>query len=70
MSDSVGPSPRHALRLNVMATQQLLSLAQRMQHLEAFIHVSTAYANCNRHHIDEVIYPPPVQPKKLIDSLE
>uniref|UniRef100_A0A665VNR3 Fatty acyl-CoA reductase n=1 Tax=Echeneis naucrates TaxID=173247 RepID=A0A665VNR3_ECHNA len=38
---------KHALQLNVMATQQLLSLAQQMQHLEAFIHISTAYANCN-----------------------
>uniref|UniRef100_A0A665VQ65 Fatty acyl-CoA reductase n=1 Tax=Echeneis naucrates TaxID=173247 RepID=A0A665VQ65_ECHNA len=61
---------KHALQLNVMATQQLLSLAQQMQHLEAFIHISTAYANCNRKHIDEVIYPPPVEPKKLIESLE
>ena len=41
-----------------------------MHHLEAFIHISTAYANCNRKHIDEVIYPPPVEPKKLIESLE
>ena len=61
---------RHALQLNVIATQQLLSLAQQMHHLEAFIHISTAYANCNRRHIDEIIYPPPVEPKKLIDSLE
>ncbi len=61
---------RHALQLNVIATQQLLALAQQMQHLQAFIHISTAYANCNRRHIDEVIYPPPVEPKKLIDSLE
>uniref|UniRef100_A0A8C0XVV2 Fatty acyl-CoA reductase n=1 Tax=Cyprinus carpio carpio TaxID=630221 RepID=A0A8C0XVV2_CYPCA len=61
---------KHALQLNVIATQQLLSLAQQMQHLQAFIHISTAYANCNRRHIDEVIYPPPVEPKKLIDSLE
>lgn len=61
---------RHALQLNVIATQQLLSLAQQMQHLQAFIHISTAYANCNRRHIDEIIYPPPVEPKKLIDSLE
>ncbi|KAJ4924487.1 hypothetical protein JOQ06_003443 [Pogonophryne albipinna] len=60
----------HALQLNVIATQQLLSLAKQMQHLEAFVHISTAYANCNRKHIDEVIYPPPVEPKKLIDSLE
>uniref|UniRef100_A0A8C2BSG6 Fatty acyl-CoA reductase n=1 Tax=Cyprinus carpio TaxID=7962 RepID=A0A8C2BSG6_CYPCA len=61
---------KHALQLNVIATQQLLSLAQQMQHLQAFIHISTAYANCNRRHIDEVIYPLPVEPKKLIDSLE
>uniref|UniRef100_A0A8C6LHA7 Fatty acyl-CoA reductase n=1 Tax=Nothobranchius furzeri TaxID=105023 RepID=A0A8C6LHA7_NOTFU len=61
---------KHALQLNVIATQQLLSLAQQMHHLEAFIHISTAYANCNRKHIDEVIYLPPVEPKKLIESLE
>ncbi|KAI4872077.1 hypothetical protein NFI96_026542, partial [Prochilodus magdalenae] len=61
---------KHALQLNVIATQQLLALALQMQNLHAFIHISTAYANCNRRHIDEVIYPPPVEPKKLIDSLE
>ncbi|XP_061767965.1 fatty acyl-CoA reductase 1 isoform X2 [Nerophis ophidion] len=61
---------KHALQLNVIGTQQLLNLAQRMRHLEAFIHISTAYANCNRKHIDEVIYPPPVEPWKLIESLE
>uniref|UniRef100_A0AAY4CA47 Fatty acyl-CoA reductase n=1 Tax=Denticeps clupeoides TaxID=299321 RepID=A0AAY4CA47_9TELE len=61
---------KHALQLNVIATQQLLTLALQMPNLEAFIHVSTAYANCNRRQIDEVIYPPPVEPKKLIDSLE
>ncbi|XP_029455855.1 LOW QUALITY PROTEIN: fatty acyl-CoA reductase 2 [Rhinatrema bivittatum] len=61
---------KHALQLNVIATQQLLVLARQMQNLEAFIHISTAYANCNRRHIDEVIYPPPVEPRKLIDSVE
>lgn len=67
---TVSLSGRHALQLNVIATQQLLSLAKQMHHLEAFIHISTAYANCNRKHIDEVIYPPPVEPRKLIESLE
>ncbi|XP_057712053.1 fatty acyl-CoA reductase 1 isoform X2 [Corythoichthys intestinalis] len=61
---------KYAVQLNVIATQQLLGMAQRMRHLEAFIHFSTAYANCNRKHIDEVIYPPPVEPRKLIESLE
>ena len=56
--------------LNARGTQQLLMLAHRMQHLEAFIHFSTAYANCNRRYIEEVIYPPPVEPKKLFDLVE
>ncbi|NXO00099.1 FACR1 reductase, partial [Rhinopomastus cyanomelas] len=61
---------RDALQLNVIATQQLLFLAQRMKNLEVFMHVSTAFAHCNQKHIDEIIYPPPVDPRKLIDSLE
>ncbi|XP_043919500.1 fatty acyl-CoA reductase 1-like [Protopterus annectens] len=61
---------KDAVKLNVIATQQLLTLAHRMKNLEIFVHVSTAYANCNRKHIEEVIYTPPVDPKKLIDSLE
>ncbi|NWU09264.1 FACR1 reductase, partial [Cephalopterus ornatus] len=61
---------RGAVQLNVIATQQLLFLAQRMKNLEVFVHISTAYAYCNRQVIEEVVYPPPVDPKKLIDSLE
>ncbi|NXW40937.1 FACR1 reductase, partial [Nyctiprogne leucopyga] len=61
---------KHALQLNVMGTQWLLELARQMQNLEAFIHISTAYANCVRKFIDEVIYPPPAEPKKLFDLVE
>lgn len=61
---------KHALQLNVVATQQLLALAQRMKHLEVFLHTSTAYANCNRRSIDEVVYPPPVDPYKLLDAVQ
>ncbi|XP_006867048.1 PREDICTED: fatty acyl-CoA reductase 2 [Chrysochloris asiatica] len=61
---------RHAVQLNVTATHQLLLMANKMTKLEAFIHMSTAYANCNLKHIDEVIYSCPVEPKKLIDSME
>ena len=38
--------------------------------LQAFVHVSTAYANCDREQIDEIIYPPPLEPQKLIDAME
>ncbi|KFV70949.1 Fatty acyl-CoA reductase 1 [Dryobates pubescens] len=61
---------KHALQLNAMGTQRLLELARQMQNLEAFIHISTAYANCIRKCIDEVIYPPPAEPKKLFDLVE
>uniref|UniRef100_A0A8B9BDX5 Fatty acyl-CoA reductase n=1 Tax=Anser brachyrhynchus TaxID=132585 RepID=A0A8B9BDX5_9AVES len=61
---------RDAVQLNVLSTKQLLSLAHQMTNLEVFIHVSTAYAYCNRKHIEEIVYPPPVDPKKLMDSLE
>nr|XP_033784733.1 fatty acyl-CoA reductase 1 isoform X1 [Geotrypetes seraphini] len=63
-------SLRDAMQLNVIATRELLSLAQRMKKLEVYVHVSTAFANCNRKHIDEIIYPPPLDPRKLIEALE
>ncbi|KAL0155643.1 hypothetical protein M9458_049906, partial [Cirrhinus mrigala] len=58
-----------AMQLNVLATQKMVNLAQRMKHLEVFIHVSTAYAHCDRELIEEVVYPPPVDYRKLIDTL-
>lgn len=61
---------RHAVQLNVTATQKLLLMASQMPKLEAFIHISTAFSNCNLKHIDEVVYPCPVEPKKIIDSME
>ncbi|CAJ1057575.1 fatty acyl-CoA reductase 1 isoform X2 [Xyrichtys novacula] len=61
---------KDAMQLNVLATQKMLALAHRMKHLEVFIHVSTAYANCDRELIEEIVYPPPVDYHKLIDSLD
>ncbi|KAL7976329.1 hypothetical protein Chor_002548, partial [Crotalus horridus] len=60
---------KDALLLNVLGTQQLLRLAHQMKNLEALIHVSTAYSNCNQRHIEEVFYPVPVEPKKLLDMI-
>ncbi|KAG8514038.1 Fatty acyl-CoA reductase 2 [Galemys pyrenaicus] len=61
---------RHAVQLNVTATQQLLLMASQMPKLEVFVHISTAFSNCNLKHIDEVIYPCQVEPKKIIDSMQ
>nr|XP_057942338.1 fatty acyl-CoA reductase 1 isoform X1 [Doryrhamphus excisus]XP_057942340.1 fatty acyl-CoA reductase 1 isoform X1 [Doryrhamphus excisus]XP_057942341.1 fatty acyl-CoA reductase 1 isoform X1 [Doryrhamphus excisus]XP_057942342.1 fatty acyl-CoA reductase 1 isoform X1 [Doryrhamphus excisus]XP_057942344.1 fatty acyl-CoA reductase 1 isoform X1 [Doryrhamphus excisus]XP_057942345.1 fatty acyl-CoA reductase 1 isoform X1 [Doryrhamphus excisus]XP_057942346.1 fatty acyl-CoA reductase 1 isoform X1 [Doryr len=61
---------KDAMQLNVLATRKMLALAQKMKHLEVFIHVSTAYANCDRELIEETVYPPPVDYVKLIDALD
>ena len=37
---------------------------------QAFVHVSTAYANCDFSHIEETVYKPAVEPQKIIDVLE
>ena len=54
----------------MLATQKMVALAHRVKHLEAFLNVSTAYATCDRELTAEVIYHPPVDYKKLIDTLE
>ncbi|CAL9697038.1 unnamed protein product [Knipowitschia caucasica] len=61
---------KDAMQLNVLATQKMLALGRKMKQLEIFLHVSTAYANCDRELIEEVIYPPPVDYRKLIDTLD
>ncbi|XP_035658073.1 fatty acyl-CoA reductase 1-like [Branchiostoma floridae] len=59
-----------SMQLNVVGTRYVIALCHDLKHLQAFVHVSTAYANCDRSYIEEVIYPSPVQPLKLIDTLE
>ncbi|OWR45296.1 FAR protein VII [Danaus plexippus plexippus] len=46
-----------AARLNLRGTREAVELAKEIRNLEAFVHVSTSYANTNRQCIDEVIYP-------------
>lgn len=38
--------------------------------LKALVHVSTAYANCDRSVVSETIYPAPLLPKKIINAVE
>lgn len=42
---------------NVVATKSLLDLACSFKQLKCFVHVSTAYSNCQLRQIDERIYP-------------
>ena len=59
---------RVAVTMNIVGAQRMLTLAHQMSRLEAFVHVSTAYANCDRLFIKEKVYRMSVHPQKLIDA--
>merc|ERR1711981_607300 len=59
-----------AISMNVGAVASLLDIAHGMHLLKALVHVSTAYANCNRDHTDEEVYPAPAPPRKALSLLK
>jgi len=61
---------KSAVEMNLKGTQRMVDLARQMRRLEAFIHVSTAYANCDKDEIYEEIYSPSVHPQRLIDCTD
>jgi len=55
-----------SVAMNVEAVFSLIDLAKKMRKLESLVHVSTAYCNCDRKYINEEIYPPPGNPRGVI----
>ena len=60
---------RFATEMNVIAVRKIVELCKRFKRLEVLVHISTAYSNCDRQYIEEQVYPPPVEPQKLLDAL-
>jgi len=58
-----------ALNMNVGAVSSLIALCKKMQRLCSFVHVSTAYCHCQRQHIEEISYPPPIAPRQALSLL-
>lgn len=52
---------------NVVSVDNLVQFASKMSKLEALVHVSTAYSNCDRKHVEETFYEAPIDANKLID---
>lgn len=48
----------------------MIKLAHECKKLESFTYMSTAFSNCNRKHIDEVFYPPYMDPYQLMKLVE
>lgn len=56
---------RTAFEVNVKGTETALQLARKMPRLKSFVHVSTAYCNCEQEYIKEKFYPPTFTAEKL-----
>lgn len=59
-----------SVTINILGTKRLVNLCHSMMNLEALIHVSTAYCNCDRYEVKEKIYPPPYDPENIIQAME
>lgn len=59
-----------AVDMNIIGVKKVVTLARKLKSLDVLVHVSTAYANCDRQHISEVVYNPPVQPDKIIEAVD
>lgn len=57
---------KQSVTINMLGTKQLMELCHRMLCLDALVHVSTAYCNCDKKEITEIIYPPPYNPDDII----
>ena len=45
-------------------------MVKTFKHLEAFVYVSSIYANGNKAFIEEKVYPSNVEPQKILNLLE
>ncbi|XP_022225258.1 putative fatty acyl-CoA reductase CG5065 [Drosophila obscura] len=58
-----------SVTINMLGTKRLVELCHRMLSLDALIHVSTAYCNCDRTDVCEEIYAPPYNPDDIISLI-
>lgn len=59
-----------AVAINVRSPRDAINLCKEMPQLKAFIHVSTAYANCPYDPIEEKFYEPPMDADKVIALMD
>ncbi|CAG2168842.1 unnamed protein product [Oppiella nova] len=61
---------RDAVTHNLIGTKYVMQLCRQCRRLEALVHVSTAYAFCQRSDLEERIYPMKVTPEEVIHAVE
>ncbi|XP_024886092.1 fatty acyl-CoA reductase 1-like [Temnothorax curvispinosus] len=63
-------SLKYAILSNTRATRDICILAQSMKNLKALVYVGTAFAHVNNPFIEEKVYPPIADWRKMIDMAE
>lgn len=61
---------QHLIMCNIRGTREILTLATKINQLQVFLHISTAYSHCTRSHIGEEFYQSPYEPDQIIDLIE
>lgn len=59
-----------AVAINVKGTMEMLKLGKECVNLESFVHVSTAFANCNHREIEERFFKPPFTTSEIISIVD
>lgn len=60
----------YAVKINTIATRELIRMTKSFNKLDVFVHVSTAYSNLLSPTIEEIIYEPAMDYKKIIEIVE
>ncbi|KAG5682531.1 hypothetical protein PVAND_011878 [Polypedilum vanderplanki] len=61
---------KDATNFNLKGTLRVLTLAEKMQSLNSFVHVSTSYCNCDEVVLEEKYYPAKVDPFTVIEMID
>ncbi|XP_022824114.1 putative fatty acyl-CoA reductase CG5065 [Spodoptera litura] len=61
---------KDAVNMNTSGTLRMLTLAESMQNLEVFVHLSTAYCRCDLDVLEEKVYSAVHKPRKIMDIVE
>ncbi|KAL3225873.1 hypothetical protein MRX96_025347 [Rhipicephalus microplus] len=61
---------RKAYEINVLGTKRVMDLCMQMSSIQALVHVSTAYCNCDKPDAHEVIYPPDEELQKFMNDCQ
>lgn len=59
-----------AVNMNLAGTRRAIDVARKMKNLEAFVHLSTAFCNCDQEVMYEKVYDFPHKPEELMRIAE